>query len=673
MGDITKILGHSFTPLPDQAVMLPETQLWQAMASDGIDPPDGIAFDGELHRFGHKDAGWYRAYLDPPIAVYGDWRLGIKGKLICDIDREYGYLENLQLLNRLKELAKEAEHARGVQAEYSAGVAEKTWENAQEASKEHPYLQRKGIKPNGARVASDGRLIVPLYRDGELVSLQYIAGDGEKRYQEGCISKGAWHLLGEVSESVFIAEGFATAATIYEETGIATATAYSSGNILATAEALRKAHPTALITVVADLDESGIGKNYAEQASAKYGCRVILCPVPSDVNDYRLQGGDVAGLLTERLAVIDKLKIYTGDQISDEYQPPDEVIEDLLTSESVAMLYGASHSGKTFFALSLAVAVANGDKIFGKHTDKGKVLYLATEAPRTIRDRLQAVKRYQCKDISNIYVVPVPINLYTSNEPVYDIIAACREIGNVKMIVGDTLARISAGADENGGKDMGPVMEKFDLIAHETGASVLIIHHSGKDTTKGGRGWSGVPAHLDAEIEIKNDGEHGEKVATIKKQRELGTTGQEIQFKLKVVEMGVGKFGSQKTSCIVESDKREKKGEIGGKRKSKDELYFEFFKRAWFASGAEYDGRDPYITKSALRNKMVDDSFANSDRTIDNHLSPSYPGNLVGSLIAIGVLEQRANGFAVIDDKKASIMNLEAVPRNPPKSPEKGK
>ena len=65
---------------------------------------------------------------------------------------------------------------------------------------------------------------------------------------------------------------------------------------------------------------------------------------------------------------------------------------------------------------------------------------------------------------------------------VYDVINCARKYpGNVKLIIGDTLARMSAGANENSGDDMGPIMEKFDLVSKETGAAVVLIHHSWKE------------------------------------------------------------------------------------------------------------------------------------------------------------------------------------------------
>ena len=64
-------------------------------------------------------------------------------------------------------------------------------------------------------------------------------------------------------------------------------------------------------------------------------------------------------------------------------------------------------------------------------------------------------------------------------------------IGGADLIVVDTFAQVTPGANENSGEDMGPVMARFDAVAQATGAAILVIHHNGKDQAKGARGWSG--------------------------------------------------------------------------------------------------------------------------------------------------------------------------------------
>ena len=117
-------------------------------------------------------------------------------------------------------------------------------------------------------------------------------------------------------------------------------------------------------------------------------------------------------------------------------------------------------------------------------------------------------------------------------------------------MVGDTLARLTAGANENAGTDMGVVIERFDTIINECNVHFMLIHHLlEKNTAAGARGWSGVRAAVDTEIEVtENAGVH---CAEITKQRDLGSKGERIGFKLKPIEMGFTKWKKIATNCVV--------------------------------------------------------------------------------------------------------------------------
>jgi hypothetical protein len=119
----------------------------------------------------------------------------------------------------------------------------------------------------------------------------------------------------------------------------------------------------------------------------------------------------------------------------------------------------------------------------------------------------------------------------------------------VRLIVGDTLARLSAGANENAGQDMGVVVRHFDLIRSETQSHFTLVHHSGKNAAAGARGWSGVRAAVDTEIEITDD--VAGRCIEITKQRDLDTKGERIGFRLESVDMGRSKWGKPMTTCIV--------------------------------------------------------------------------------------------------------------------------
>jgi putative DNA primase/helicase len=118
-------------------------------------------------------------------------------------------------------------------------------------------------------LTGDGRLIVPLYAaDGDLASLQYISDD-EKRYHPGGTTKSCSWTLGEVTPGpIFVAEGYATAATIHEISGRPCVIAYSANNLPEIVGQLRDIHgQTQEIVIVADNDASGVGRNKADEAA----------------------------------------------------------------------------------------------------------------------------------------------------------------------------------------------------------------------------------------------------------------------------------------------------------------------------------------------------------------------------------------------------------------------
>ncbi len=77
----------------------------------------------------------------------------------------------------------------------------------------------------------------------------------------------------------------------------------------------------------------------------------------------------------------------------------------------------------------------------------------------------------------------------------------------VRLIVVDTLARCFGGNDENDASDMRAFIEDCDVIKHKTVATLLVVHHSGKDDTKGARGSSAFRAALDDELNIRREGD----------------------------------------------------------------------------------------------------------------------------------------------------------------------
>ena len=112
----------------------------------------------------------------------------------------------------------------------------------------------------------------------------------------------------------------------------------------------------------------------------------------------------------------------------------------------------------------------------------------------------------------------------------------------------DTLNRAAPGMDENDSKSMGEVITAAKAIQAELGGLVLLVHHTGKDATKGMRGHSSLHAALDAAIEVCRDGDRREWKMHKSKD---GEDGEAHPFRLDVVELGIDDEGEPLTSCVV--------------------------------------------------------------------------------------------------------------------------
>jgi len=153
---------------------------------------------------------------------------------------------------------REAELKR-VQAE-AARTCRKLWSKASECI-DHPYIKGKGVKPYGLRQLRN-MLLVPIYLDGTLVNLQFIpaepdpeTGKRDKKFKRGGCVKGCYYAIGNPSSIIYICEGFATGASIFEAVGGMVVLAFDCGNLKPAAEAIRKEHPKAAIVIAGDNDD----------------------------------------------------------------------------------------------------------------------------------------------------------------------------------------------------------------------------------------------------------------------------------------------------------------------------------------------------------------------------------------------------------------------------------
>ena len=255
--------------------------------------------------------------------------------------------------------------------------------------------------------------------------------------------------------------------------------------------------------------------------------------------------------------LVRKLDFVFGSDLDDAEQAfDDELIEGAIGRIAMAVLYGDSNSGKTFLAIDMGAAISRLARWMGRNTAGGLVIYLATEAAASVRMRVRAYQRFYRVRLPGFVIVQSPINLYDGDADVTAVLALIDELEKrtglkVSLIIGDTMARISAGANENSGEDMGVVLKNTSLIIEASRATFLWIHHCGKDQARGMRGWSGMRAAIDTEIEIIADDVTGLRSAEITKQRDLPGKGDRIGFRLEPVHLGTNQWGTPRGSCVA--------------------------------------------------------------------------------------------------------------------------
>ena len=295
------------------------TEFTAAMATAGIVTDDTITPDGQLHRIhiegqrrgtrngayilhdDHSPAGWW---MDFVTGITGTWAAHGRFRMDEEIRRKIAEARAQRQAEQLEKHQAAALRAREI------------WHQANPCDA-HPYLERKGVKAHGLRVADwkkwvggpsnwntvtiPDALLIPL-RDtaGAIWNVQAIfpethpALQRDKDFLSGARKSGLFHEIGTPTPTIMICEGYATGGTVYEVTGQHTFIAFDAGNLKPVAMIVRDRFPRAEIIIAGDNDRhtpGNPGLTKAREAALAVGGKVSVPPIPdgaegSDWNDF---------------------------------------------------------------------------------------------------------------------------------------------------------------------------------------------------------------------------------------------------------------------------------------------------------------------------------------------------------------------------------------------------
>jgi hypothetical protein len=300
----------------------------------------------------------------------------------------------------------------------------------------------------------------------------------------------------------------------------------------------------------------------------------------------------------------------------DQRPPLRWLVKRIIPDAGVGAIYGDSGTFKSFLTLDLLAHISNGREWFGNRVRAAPAVYVPFEGQGGIPNRVKAWRLADAArrnpdtlfsvvppdDVrTNIAVIMDPINLreQADRDTLVATLIANGWAGGVLCI--DTLAHASAGIDENSSA-MAEMISIFGDLQMRLGGVVLLIHHSGKDASRGMRGWSGLYAAMDFVIECQRDKNDPALAAefVLAKVKD-GTDGTSTRFNLQAIQVGMDEDGDYMSSLVVSPTKPSELSETDNPFKTDaddaddDQFVWEWVKRevehGTFPSGRSLEGQ----------------------------------------------------------------------------------
>jgi hypothetical protein len=342
--------------------------------------------------------------------------------------------------------------------------------------------------------------------------------DGQQKWVMGAPDMRPLYCLPEIATSpvVVLVEGEGCADAL-NSVGITATTAMQGANA-----PIDKTDwsPLAGKKVIIWPDKDHPGFDYAQRVSERLlalGCTVLGVTPPEDAPDKWdaadcIREGRNAHAIVKAATMVSvkprpRIQLLDIDEI-ERLEPPQWLIDGILTKSGLSVVWGRSGAMKSFVALDIALCIATGASWHGKQTSQGLVVYVAAEGAHGLGRRAVGWRKTRGRDLPKpqFKMIPHPVAITSDDlNAMVDAILALPT--RPVLIVMDTLARTFGSGDENKQADMNAYVNASDRLRDATGANVMIIHHSGVHEDKRERGSNVLRGAADTVIKIsrKND------------------------------------------------------------------------------------------------------------------------------------------------------------------------
>lgn len=229
------------------------------------------------------------------------------------------------------------------------------------------------------------------------------------------------------------------------------------------------------------------------------------------------------------------------------------LVRKMLPEDCTAVLYGPSGTMKSFVMIDMALSVAHGVPWQTRETKRRTVIYLAGEGEQGFAKRVAAwcgVNKLDAPANFAFRQIPRVQDAVQLEKLVETVRRIATELGDVGLLIIDTLFTALDGGDENSGKDMGQVISVMKRLRVEFGAAIVTVHHTGK-VGETARGHSSLPSGMDVMFYAKPGPTPMTVEITNPKQKDgaehPSITLQAVVHKLPII----GEDGEQETSLVL--------------------------------------------------------------------------------------------------------------------------